>query len=45
MDPAARTIGEEILAWLLLVVKLGVTVAIFVYGINEYRRWARRQKL
>jgi len=44
MDDTARTIGEEILAWLLLCVKLGVTVAIFVYGINEYRRWARRQK-
>lgn len=44
MDEGARTLGEEIVAWLLLCVKIGVTVAIFAYGISEYRRWARRQK-
>ncbi len=46
MSPANANIeiGERLLYWLLVVVKVGTLVAVFWYGIAEYRRWARKQK-
>jgi hypothetical protein len=44
MNPDNKEMGERLLSWLLLVVKVGTLVAVFWYGIAEYRRWARKQK-
>lgn len=33
---------EEIIFWLLVIVRTGVLVAIIWYGISEFRRWKNK---
>jgi hypothetical protein len=43
MQETGARMGEMIVTWLLLIVRVGFLVAILVYGFLEYRRWSKKR--
>ncbi|GEM_PF-1634356 len=44
MNSEGAHMGEMIVTWLLLTVRVGFLVAILTYGFIEYRRWSKKNK-